>query len=95
MKTRNRHIVSVEVATADRSDFDVSEIYLRLVSDKYAKYLIEKKNYRSIPLLDEDECGEVGTVLLPNYRLHLSERLYFDRVRSFFWHKYIWEGISL
>lgn len=43
MKKRGKMNISVEVASSDHSDFEVTELYLRLVTDDFASYLTEKK----------------------------------------------------
>ncbi|MCR4657377.1 MAG: hypothetical protein K5770_14305 [Lachnospiraceae bacterium] len=70
MEKKRRLNISVEVAQSNNSDFDVTEIYIRLVTDKFASYLCEKKNYRV-------KKTPVGLVLLPPYRLEYDETITF------------------
>ena len=57
MKEKGKHVLSVEVASSDRSDFEVTELYLRLVKDDFAEYLKEKKRYRARPLFLEEAAA--------------------------------------
>ena len=65
MKKKNKSVISVEVAVSDRSDFEVAEIFLRLVTEDFAVYLKEKKRYRSVKT-------EQGEVLFPPYVLEID-----------------------
>ena len=47
---RNKRNIVVEVATTDRSDFDVTEIFIRLCDYSHRDYLKEKKGYREYPI---------------------------------------------
>ena len=88
MARRKRRILSVEVASSDHSDLEVTELYARLVRDDFADYLVEKKHYRRVP------AGEYE-VLLPNYRLHVDEELRFGLKKYWFIHHITIEGIRL
>ena len=68
MRKRRRRVIAVEVASSTHSDFEVTELYLRLVPDGQVQQMKEKKHYRGIP------CGEFE-VLLPNYRLEYAEQI--------------------
>lgn len=74
MAKKKRRGISVEVATSENSDFEVTEIYLRYVRDEFADYLVEKKNYRRF------QAGTVF-VLLPPYRMHYDPvvRIHFEK----------------
>ena len=65
MQEKRRKTISVEVAKSDHSDFEVAEIYLRLVKDDFASYLKDKKRYRSVKT-------EEGELLLPPYVLEID-----------------------
>ena len=65
MQEKKRKVISIEVAKSDHSDFEVAEIYLRLVTDKFASYLREKKRYRSVKT-------NQGEVLFPPYVLEID-----------------------
>ena len=95
MKKKQKTVVSVEVATSDTSDFDVSEIYLRFVRDDFASYLIESKHYRERDLYLEGGDEIVGRVLLPKYRLEIDETVRFSLGHFWVFKKLEVEGIRL
>ncbi len=68
-KKKKTHVV-VNVASTDHSDIEIAEIFLRLVDDKEAQYLQEKKGFH---YRQGDLCG----VLLPNYVLEYDEKVTF------------------
>ena len=76
MDRKGRRVISVEVAQSNASDFEVSELFLRLVTDDFARYLKDKKRYRGFPL----EGG--GEVLMPPYRLETEETVTFGREKK-------------
>ena len=77
MKKKNKYNISVEIASSDHSDFDVSELYIRLVSDAFADQMLKMKKSHEIRTPQ-------GRVLLPNYRLDYDETVIFDR-KKLFW----------
>ena len=81
MHRRRKFNVSVEVAQSNHSDFEVTEIYLRLLGDRIADELINKKQYRVYPLETPD--GEKARVLFAPYVLTIDEVVTFDHVKSF------------
>ena len=85
---RKKKNISVEVASSNTSDIEVTEIYLRLVDDDFAAYLTGKKRYRSVP-------AEVGQVLLPPYRLHYDDTVSFDLEKYWVFHRVKFRGIRL
>lgn len=84
-KARN---LSIEVASSDHSDFEVTELFVRLVKDEFADYLVEKKRYRSFP-------APVGRLLLPPYRLEISSEIRADVKKVFLFHRITFTGVSL
>ena len=46
MHRKGKKHISVEVATADHSDFDVAELYYRIIDDRTVEFL--KKKLKSI-----------------------------------------------
>ena len=81
-----RHIV-VEVVSSDHSDFEVTELYPHIISEKKAA---EFKRKRFV--VRETDMGEV---LLPPYRLQYADVIRFS-LRSFLGIKSIrQEGIEL
>ena len=107
MKEKGRRVLSVEVASSDHSDFEVTELFLRLVKDEFAEYLKAKKRYRAKPLYllpdgspgptgpAPDPADPVGQVLLPPYRLEIDEEVVFDRKRVWLFSKLVMDGIRL
>ncbi len=99
MKKKGRRVLSVEVASSDHSDFEVTELYLRLVKDDFAEYLKEKKRYRGRPLFVQDGTAEEASadfeVLLPPYKLEISDTVVFGLKRILFFDKITMDGIEL
>ena len=62
MHGKNKRNLVVEVASSNASDFEVTELYMRLVSDSMVEYLLKKKRYRSFPLSGEQarEASDSG-----------------------------------
>lgn len=86
-KTGKRYIM-VEVIQTQNSDFDVTEICPRFVSEKFAVSLKEKKRYRAV-------AAPIGEVLMPPYRLEIDSVVTFE-LKSFLFIKWIrQEGINL
>ena len=61
MHGKNKRNLVVEVASSNASDFEVTELYMRLVSDSMADYLLKKKRYRSFPLSAVPAGAESGS----------------------------------
>ena len=81
-----RHIV-VEVVSSNYSDFEVTELYPHIISEKVAE-AFKRKRF----VVRETDMGEV---LLPPYRLHYADTVRFS-LRSFLGIKSIrQEGIEL
>ena len=89
MKRRNKNVISVEVATSDHSDFEVTEIYLRYVRDAFADYLVNEKRYTRV------RAGERGDVLLPPYRLEYAPEVTICFKKVWLFKKLHAEGIDL
>ena len=88
LKGKKQHNIVVDVATANTSDIEVSEIYLRTVTDENAAYLKEKKKFRGYPA----SCGEV---LFPNYHLQIGETVRFSLKKVFIFRKIEMDGVRL
>ena len=88
MAGSGRKNIAVEVAKADHSDFDVTELYVRLVDDRTADYLERKRGYRSLKTSS-------GRLLLPSYRLEFDRDVSFDVKKFWIFHKVTMEGIRL
>ena len=93
LRNKTKRNIVVEVATSDTSDFDVSEIFIRTCDHKHKEYLKEKKKYREF-VIDGVDSSE-ASVLLPNYRLELSDEINFDLKKIWVFNKITYEGIRL
>ena len=87
MKGKNKRNIAVEVASSDHSDFEVTEIYLRFVSDRMLEEL-ERRRYR---IYETD----IGKVALPPYVLHYSDTVTFGLKKVLLFHALTYEGIRL
>ncbi|MCR5788751.1 MAG: hypothetical protein K6G83_02585 [Lachnospiraceae bacterium] len=88
MDRKRRHIIAVEVAASNHSDIDITEIYIRLVTEKFGVYLRDQKRYREIKT-------EAGTVLLPPYHLEYAPVITFE-VKKFLCFSFLSQkGITL
>ncbi len=88
MKKKGKKHISVEVASSDHSDFEVTELYYRFVKEDYALYLRDKKRY----VIKETD---VGYILLPPYRLHYEPVITFDLKSFWIFHSISQTGIEL
>ncbi len=87
MRAKGRESIVVEVVSSDHSDFEVTELYVHVISEKKAAEFL-KKRFVSKP-------APVGQVLLPPYRLHYADTVTFS-LRSFLGVKSVrQEGIEL
>ena len=87
MKAKGKRHIVVEVVSSDHSDFEITELYPHIVSEKKAA---EFKRKRFV--VRETDMGEV---LLPPYRLHYADTIRFS-LRSFLGIKSVrQEGIEL
>ena len=93
LRTKSKKNIVVEVATSDTSDFDVTEIFLRTCDNKHREYLISKKKYRPQEIQGIDP--EEAIVLLPNYRLEISDEIHFGLKKILIFNKITYEGIKL
>lgn len=87
MQKKGRRHLAVEVATADHSDFDVAELYYRLIDDKTVEFL-KKKRYRTAE-------SEIGYVMLPPYHLEYDETVTFRLKKVLFFTSVTTDGIRL
>ena len=87
MRKKGRRNLSVEVASTNHSDLDVTELYYRVIDDRTAEYL-KKKRYRAVGT-------ETGLVMLPPYRLQYDETVTFRLKKVLFFYVVTADGISL
>ena len=89
MNSRGKRNILVDIASSNTSDFDVTELYLRFISDKHADRLLgEGKGYRA-------EKAPVGRVIFPPYHMHIADTVRLS-LGSFLFIKWIkQEGLKL
>ena len=87
MNRKKKKHISVEVATADHSDFDVAELYYRIIDDRTVDFL-KKKRYRAVET-------EHGLVMLPPYHLEYDEIVTFRLRKVLLFHTVTTDGIRL
>ena len=87
MHRKGKRHISVEVATADHSDFDVAELYYRIIDDRTVEFL-KKKRYRAVET-------EHGLVMLPPYHLEYDEIVTFRLRKVLLFHTVTTDGIRL
>ncbi|MBQ1492091.1 MAG: hypothetical protein IIZ39_09025 [Blautia sp.] len=87
MRAKNKKNIALEVASSNASDFEVTELYLRFVSDRMVKELI-KKRYRAL------ETSE-GLFLLPPYRLEYDSELTLGYEKGLLFHHITCQGVRL
>lgn len=88
MAKKGMRTIAVEVMSSQHSDFEVTELYVHLISDRQAAYFKEKKRFRAV-------AGELGEVLLPPYRLEYDETITFGLRRLWIFHSVTQTGIKL
>lgn len=82
MAKKGMRIIAVEIVTSDYSDFEISELHVHLVSEAQAKAFKDKKRY----IAKQTDFGEV---LLPPFRLEMSDTVTFGLKKI-----WIFKGIS-
>jgi len=93
LDTKKKKNIVVEVATTDTSDFDVSEIFIRLCDHKHRDYLKGKKGYREYPIENVDIDDH--SVLIKPYVMHISDEVSFDLKKYWIFNKIVYSGIKL
>ena len=88
MEAKQLKNICVEVAASNHSDFEVTEIYIRLVPDRAADDLTGKRHYQC-------RRTQVGRVLLPPYRLQYDDVVTFGLKKYWIFRKYTFKGIHL
>ena len=88
MQQKNRQAVVLEVATANTSDVEITELFCRLARARDIPYLVEKKQFRTV-------AAPGGTALLPNYRLHYDDVVTFDVRKTLWFHSLTVTGVRI
>ena len=88
MRKQKKHTIVVEMVEINNSDFEISELHVRLVDARLREFFLTKKNYRQYNT-------EHGEVLLPRFPLEMEETVTFG-LKSFLAFKYItYTGIKV
>ena len=88
MAKKGMTTIAVEVMQSSSSDFEVTELYVHLISDRQAAHFKEKKRFRAVQ-------GELGEVLLPPYKLEYDETIRFSLKKIWIFHSIKQTGIRL
>ena len=88
MARKGMTTIAVEVMSSQNSDFEITELYVHLISDKQAEYFKAKKRFRPV-------ATELGEVLLPPYRLEYDETITFTLKKWWIFHSVRQTGIRL
>ncbi len=88
MAKKGMTTIAVEVMQSSSSDFEVTELYVHLISDRQAAHFKEKKRFRAVQ-------GELGEVLLPPYHLEYDDTICFGLKKVLFFHTIKHTGIRL
>ena len=88
MKHHNKSNILVEVIQSNASDFEVTELHLRFISEKAAENMTTKQRYRRVE-------APFGGLLMPPYRLEVADtvNLYLKKFGFIHWIKQV--GIKL
>jgi len=84
---RRRNAV-VELATANTSDIEISEVFLRFVTDKAAEELVNKKRYRRVE-------APVGSLLIAPYPFEIEDTVTIGYSRWWKFRRLKLEGIKI
>lgn len=89
MDRHHKDCILVDIASSNTSDLDVTEMYLRFISDRHADRLLgEGKGYRA-------HEAPRGRLLFPPYHLNIGDNV-FVYLKTFLLFKWIkQEGITL
>lgn len=91
MIKKNKPVLAVECAVSSTSDIEIAEIYLRLVTRKFADYLRERKRYRICPVQD---APDLQVVICP-YQLQYEEKVTFRLKKTWIFSRLDWDGIRI
>ncbi len=87
MSKRGMRTIAVEIVTSDYSDFEISELHVHLVSDAQARVFREKKEYIA-------KRTDFGEVLLPPFRLEISDTVTFGLKKVWIFKSISYKGIE-
>ena len=89
LEKRKNKVLAVEIAGSSGSDFEVSELHIRTVSEKQAERMIRLNGCHP------RETTEGIKVLLPNYRLEYADTITFGLKKILCFHVVTCRGITL
>ena len=81
MQKKKRTAILVEEITSSNSDFEITELHIRLVDEKAARLFKTKKRYYACQT-------DFGEVLLPPFKLKIADTVVFS-LKSFLGIKYV------
>lgn len=87
MSKKGMRTIAVEVVTSDYSDFEISELHVHLVSEAQAKVFRGKKRYIGMQT-------DFGEVLLPPFRLEMSDTVTFGLKKIWIFKCISYKGIK-
>ena len=89
MRKRHKTHILVDIASSNTSDFDVTELYLRFITDSHAKSLLSAdKGYRSYP-------APLGEMIFPPYHMHIGDEIRVELGSFLFFHWLKQTGLKL
>ncbi len=86
-KKGKKHIV-IDVSTANTSDIEITEIFLRFAKEEHCRYLMEKKKFRKVET-------ERGWILLPNYHIDYEPTVTLDMAKFLCFHRFVFKGMKV
>jgi len=89
MQKHNKSNILVDIASTDNCDFDVTELYLRFISQKHADRILGSgKGFKAYD-------APVGQIIFPQYKLNISDTIRVS-LKSFLFIKWLkQDGVKL
>ena len=88
MNKTDKHNIVVEIIICNNSEIEIADLHVYLIDDKRAAFFKEKKGYGFIKT-------EYGEVLIPKFKLHYDDVIYFD-IKTFLFFRYLtYKGIFI
>lgn len=81
MLKKKRSTILVEEITSSNSDFEITELHIRLIDERQAEHFKTKKRYYA-------SKTDFGEVLLPPFKLKIADTVIFS-LKSFLGIKYV------